>query len=68
MVEADSKLWERLCFRDYLREFAEEAKHYEELKRYLSEKYPNDRVGYTEGKNGFVVAVTEKAKRYYGAT
>jgi GrpB-like predicted nucleotidyltransferase (UPF0157 family) len=68
MVEADSKLWERLYFRDYLREFAEEGRRYEELKRHLAEKYPNDRVGYTEGKSGFVVEVTEKAKRYYGAT
>lgn len=65
MVEADSKLWERLYFRDYLREFPEEAKRYEDLKRYLSEQYPNDRLAYTEGKTDFVVAVTEKAKRYY---
>jgi GrpB-like predicted nucleotidyltransferase (UPF0157 family) len=65
MVEADSKLWERLCFRDYLREFPDEAKRYEELKRSLSEKYPNDRVAYTTGKTEFVVWITEKAKQYY---
>jgi GrpB-like predicted nucleotidyltransferase (UPF0157 family) len=68
MVEADSKLWERLYFRDYLREFPEEAKGYAELKQSLSEKYPNDRVAYTEGKTAYVVSVTERAKRHYGAT
>jgi len=68
MVEADSRLWERLYFRDYLREFSDEAKRYEELKRSLCEKYPNDRVAYTEGKAGYVIPITERARRYYGAT
>ncbi len=68
MVEADSKLWERRYFRDYLREFPDEAKRYEELKRSLSEKYPNDRVAYTEGKAEFVVSVTGRAKQHYDAT
>jgi GrpB-like predicted nucleotidyltransferase (UPF0157 family) len=68
MVEAESKLWERLYFRDYLREFPEETKRYEELKQFLSEKYPNDRVAYTEGKAEYIIAITERAKRRYGAT
>jgi GrpB-like predicted nucleotidyltransferase (UPF0157 family) len=68
MVEADSKLWDRLYFRDYLREFLDEAKRYEELKRFLSEKYPNGRAAYTDGKAEFVVTVTERAKQYYDAT
>lgn len=68
MVEADSKLWERLYFRDYLRAFPEEAKPYEELKRHLSEEFPNDRMAYTEGKADFVVSVTAKAKRYFNST
>ena len=68
MVEADSKLWDRLYFRDYLREFPNEAKRYEELKHFLYEKYPNDRVAYTKGKTDFIVSVTEKAKQYYNAT
>ena len=66
MVEADSKLWDRLYFRDYLKKFPTEAKRYEELKQSLSEKYPNDRVAYTAGKAEFVVSVTESAKQYYG--
>jgi GrpB-like predicted nucleotidyltransferase (UPF0157 family) len=68
MIEADSKLWDRLYFRDYLKEFPAEAKRYEELKRALAEKYPNNRVAYTEGKADFVGSLTERAKRYYNAT
>ena len=68
MVEADSKLWERLYFRDYLRQFSDEAQRYAELKISLAEKYPNDRVAYTKGKAEYIVALTEKAKRYFNAT
>lgn len=68
MVAADSKLWERLYFRDYLREFPKEAKRYAELKRSLAETYPNDRIAYTEGEAEYVKAITERAKRHYGAT
>lgn len=65
MVEADSELWDRLYFRDYLREFSNEAKRYDELKKSLSEKFPNDRVEYTEKKTEFIVSITKKAKEYY---
>jgi GrpB-like predicted nucleotidyltransferase (UPF0157 family) len=65
MVEADSELWDRLYFRDYLRQFPAEAKQYDELKRKLSEQYPNDRVKYTEEKSGFILSVTKKASEYY---
>ncbi len=68
VVEADSKLSDRLYFRDYLREFPQEAKRYEELKQHLSERHPNDRIAYTEGKTGYVVSVTERAKQYYNPT
>ena len=68
MVEADSKLWERLYFRDYLREFLEEARRYADLKQFLAQKFPNDRVAYTEGKSALVEALTETAKHYYGVT
>ena len=68
MVEADSKLWERLYFRDYLREFPDEARSYEELKRYLSEEYTNDRIAYTNGKTDFIITLTERARKYYGST
>ena len=65
MVEADSKLWDRLYFRDYLKEFPAEAKRYETLKLSLADEYPNDRIAYTKGKTEFVVALTETAKWYY---
>ena len=68
MVEADSILWERLYFRDYLREFPEEARRYAELKQSLAEKHPNDRLAYTAGKAEYVMAITGRAKRHYGAT
>ncbi|MCK4667811.1 GrpB family protein [Candidatus Dependentiae bacterium] len=65
MVEADSGFSDRLYFRDYLREFPEIAKQYDELKRRLSKEYPNDRVKYTEEKGKFVLPITKKAKEYY---
>ena len=65
MVEGDSELWDRLYFRDYLRQFPAEAKRYDELKRKLSETYTNDRVKYTKEKSGFILSVTKKAKEYY---
>ena len=65
MVEEDSELWDRLYFRDYLRQFPTEAKRYDELKRKLSEEYLNDRVKYTEEKSDFILSVTKKAKEYY---
>ena len=65
MVEEDSELWDRLYFRDYLRQFPTEAKRYDELKRKLSEEYSNDRVKYTEEKSDFTLSVTKKAKEYY---
>jgi GrpB-like predicted nucleotidyltransferase (UPF0157 family) len=68
MVEADSQLWERLYFRDYLREFPEEARRYAKLKQSLVEKYPKDRVAYTEGKSAMVESITRAAKQHYGVT
>lgn len=65
MVEADSELWDRLYFREYLRQFPDVAKQYDNLKRKLSDKHANDRVKYTEEKSGFILSVTKKAKEYY---
>lgn len=65
MVEADSELWDRLYFRDYLRQFPAEAKKYDDLKRKLSEKHPSDRVKYTEEKSDFITSITKKAREYY---
>lgn len=65
MVEKDSDLWDRLYFRDYLREFPEIAKQYDTLKRSLSEQFPNDRVRYTQEKSTFILSVTKEAKTFY---
>lgn len=65
MVEANSKLWNRLYFRDYLRSHPKVAKQYEQLKTKLALEHPNDRETYTKAKTDFVVSVTEKAERFY---
>ena len=65
MVEADSQLWERLYFVEYLKEFPEEAKSYARLKRKLSTRFPNDRIAYTRSKTDFIVPLTKKAVEYY---
>jgi GrpB-like predicted nucleotidyltransferase (UPF0157 family) len=64
-VESDSKLWERLRFRDYLNEFPEVAQEYSRLKLELAAKFPTDRVAYSKGKAEFIDDITEKALRFY---
>ena len=65
MVEKNSQLWERLYFRDYLREHPETAQKYQRLKIRLATKHPNDRVKYTKEKTEFIVYITKKAKHIY---
>jgi len=62
MVEANSTMWQRLLFRDYLMKHADEAERYAELKRELAARYPNDRIAYTSGKSDYIASVMEKAK------
>lgn len=66
MVEAGFEHWERLLFRDYLREFPDIARQYAELKTELARTFPDDRVAYTEKKGAFIRAITQKAREYYG--
>lgn len=65
MVESDSELWDRLFFRDYLREFPDIAKKYETMKINLSEQHTYDRVRYTNEKSVFILSLTQRAKEYY---
>lgn len=65
MVEADSALWDRIYFRDYLRQFPAIAKEYDELKRTLSATFSNDRVRYTQEKSDFILSITRKAKDHF---
>ncbi|MCH9647564.1 MAG: GrpB family protein [Deltaproteobacteria bacterium] len=67
MVERGfSSHWERLLFRDYLREHPDIAQQYQELKVRLALTAPRDRVAYTQGKTEFIRKVTEQAKSFYG--
>jgi GrpB-like predicted nucleotidyltransferase (UPF0157 family) len=65
MGPQNHKLWDRLYFRDYLKENKEIAKRYEKLKLELAETHKYDRVGYRIAKTEFVKDITERAKKHY---
>ena len=56
------EVWHQL-FRDYLRRQPEVAMEYENLKKELAQKHPEDREAYTEGKAAFIGSVLEAAGR-----
>lgn len=62
MAPKGHPLWDRLYFRDYLKQHPETAKKYQELKYRLAEKYKYDREEYTNAKSEFIKKVTELAK------
>ena len=62
MVEPNSILWERLLFREYLRQHAEEAARYAQLKYHLAQRFSSDREAYTMSKAEYVEAVMQKAR------
>ena len=66
MVESHFEHWDRLLFRDYLKEHPDVAKEYGSLKMRLSGTHQNDRIAYTKAKSDFVMRITAKAKQYYG--
>jgi len=52
------RFWtEHLAFRDALRADAALAIRYLQLKRELAQRFPSDRIAYSEAKSGFVTAV-----------
>lgn len=55
-----------LYFRDYLNEYQEVAKAYEQMKLELWKKYEHDRDGYTNAKAAFVEKWTLEARKIYG--
>ncbi len=64
VVEMDFREhWDWVVFRDYLRAHPDTAASYERLKRDLAQKYQRDRVGYTEAKSQFILAVLEVCAR-----
>lgn len=52
---------EELAFRDYLRDHADTAKAYGELKRRLATEFRTDREAYTQGKTDFLQTVLDRA-------
>lgn len=66
MVEPQFEHWDRLLFRDYLRQHPEVAEEYGRLKQRLSADFDDNRVAYTEAKGDFIRQVTEAARQCYG--
>jgi len=63
VVELAGEFWQRhLLFRDFLRDHAQVAQEYEQLKRELAAKYGSDRAGYTEAKTSFIRSVEARAR------
>ncbi len=56
--------WERghLLFRDYLRAHPAARDAYAELKRELAQRYPNDRLAYTDAKSAFIIDALDAAR------
>lgn len=62
VVSAESAEWRNyINFRDYLNAFPQKAREYEALKQSLAERYPNDRVAYTDGKAALISRLLREA-------
>jgi len=55
-----------LKFRDYLRAHPEDAQVYSQIKAELAEKYRDDPMNYTNGKNEFVEKIDKRANKWKG--
>lgn len=65
IVRVNSVEWNNyINFRDYLNVHINAAKKYENLKIELQEKYPSDRMAYTDGKEKFISRTLQKALCY----
>ena len=53
-IETDSAEWDRLLFRDYLRQHPDAAKAYEAIKREAIARFGDDRIAYAEAKSAFI--------------
>ena len=63
IYEFDSDFWKNnIFFRDYLRNNPFVLNEYYQLKIRLAEKYPYDRVSYTNGKTEFINLIINKAR------
>jgi len=66
MGDKTHSLWDRLCFRDYLRQNKRIATEYETLKISLAKEFKFDREAYTNAKSEFVKRITDLAKHESG--
>ncbi|HAL09694.1 MAG TPA: hypothetical protein DCO67_06965 [Staphylococcus sp.] len=64
-LKDDNNIIRHLAFRDYLIEFPEVAKEYENLKLNLIDKYSGDKNSYVNGKNEFVKEIEKLAINWY---
>lgn len=69
-VCAAGSAWERdhLLFRDYLRAHPGTRDAYAELKKRLAERYPDDRLAYTDAKSVFILDVMDEAGAWAART
>lgn len=67
MADCTHPLWDRIFFRDYLRQNKDTAEAYEALKLSLALKFRNDREAYTNGKSKFINNVTRTAKEIFSS-
>jgi GrpB-like predicted nucleotidyltransferase (UPF0157 family) len=64
ILEPTSESWQRvLVFRDYLRAHPGEVARYHHLKLVLAQQHRTDREAYTRGKDAYVLALVEMARR-----
>ncbi|MFC0189408.1 GrpB family protein [Fictibacillus aquaticus] len=63
-VDNQHDIGRHLAVRDYLRSHPEEAAEYGELKARLANEFPDDIVGYSEGKDEFVKNLERKAMEW----
>lgn len=61
LIEQGHPAWERLLFRDALRNDPEARKEYAELKRALARLHRDDREAYTQAKTEFVHRITRRS-------
>ncbi len=57
-----SSMWDRLYFRNFLRENPETMKAYDTLKQKLADQHKYNRDAYNESKTDFILEITRKAK------
>jgi len=64
VCEVGGRFWERVLFREYLRQNAGDRAAYAELKARLSAEYPDDREAYTKGKDELVTDIMSRARSW----